>query len=87
MNKRMITMCLVCMVLALGSWAHGSTLVTATNIAGSDGTPSMINVGTPPVPLGISNISGLALTNPDTPGDNLIIGGINNTPDVRVSDT
>ncbi len=73
-------------VLVLHAETHGAAL-TATNIMGTDGTTSMLNDGQPELPLVIGNISGLALTDPVSPGDNLVIGGWNNSPDVRVTDT
>ena len=54
--------------------AHAALI--ATNIAGSDGSISLVNATD--VPLVISNIQGLALTNPAAPGNNRVITGKNN---------
>jgi len=61
--------------------------LVATNILGTDGTVSMLNVGTPEVPIVIDNIAGLALTDPSEPGDNLVFGGRNAVPDLNILDT
>ena len=72
-------------VCVLGQTVHASQLV-AVNIRGTDGTASLLNVGSPPSPIRIQNIRGLALTNPYPPGDNFIFGGGNAGPDLRVVD-
>ena len=60
--------------------------LAATNVRGTDGTASMLNTGSPPAPLRIHNVQGLALTDPAPPGDNLVIGGANAGPDLQVMD-
>jgi len=78
----------IALLLAILSVAPTSAAeLSATNIAGTDGTVSMLNAGTPVVPIVIGNIQGLALTDPAAPGDNIVIGGGNGNPDLRVMDT
>jgi len=60
--------------------------LAAINVRGTDGTASMLNDGDPELPIVIGEIHGLAPGDPTSPGDNLIWGGANITPDVRVVD-
>ncbi len=83
MKIRILIACCALVITSPSSVA----MLTATNIIGTDGSPSLFNQGNPEQPLIITNIVGLAPTDPSTPGDNLIIGGRNRTPDLLVEDS
>jgi hypothetical protein len=63
-----------------------NSALVATNIAGSDGSVSLINAGSPPQAAVITNISNLAASNPNPPGAYIIHAGYNGTADAAISD-
>ena len=68
-----------------GGWAK--CRVRACTHLLTDGTPSVLNVGSPEVPLIIDKIVGVALSNPSAPGGYWIGGGKNMGSDARIGDT
>jgi len=78
---------LLVLATCLAPCSYSAAALIATNVAGDDGTQSRLNIGAPPSPIVITGIEGLAITDTSQPGNNLMIGGGNFTPDVRVMDT
>lgn len=63
-----------------------NSALIATNIAGSDGSVSLINAGSPPQVAVISNISNLSVSDPTSPGAYIVHAGSNGTADAAISD-